>query len=214
MLGSDSVDDDPICAVFLTMLPIHHVGVSTLGDPFDVETVCASDGAAAALEEVQLSSGVGPGWDARIARAPVLLHDLRDATTTDWPMLRSVAAYHGVRSLYAFPMTVGALEVGVVDLYADGLGALKQRDLALASVMADAAALRIFERVLSGNDADGGSGGSSRRVVHQATGMVCAQLRVNSNDALVVIRAHAFASGRSVTQIAESIISREIDFTA
>ncbi|WP_363459180.1 ANTAR domain-containing protein [Microbacterium sp. LMI1x-1-1.1] len=144
----------------------------------------------------------------------MLLHDLRDATTTDWPMLRSVAAYHGVRSLYAFPMTVGALEVGVVDLYADGLGALKQRDLALASVMADAAALRIFERVLSGNDADGGSGGSSRRVVHQATGMVCAQLRVNSNDALVVIRAHAFASGRSVTQIAESIISREIDFTA
>lgn len=213
MLGSHSVDDDPICAVFLTMLPVHHVGVSTLGDPFDVETVCASDGAAAALEDIQLSSGVGPGWDARVARTPVLLHDLRDAATTDWPMLQSVAAHHGVRSLYAFPMTVGALEVGVVDLYADGRGALKQRDVALASLMADAAALRIFERVLAGNAADAGFGSSSRRIVHQATGMVCAQLRVNSDDALVVIRAHAFASGRSVTEIAESIISREIDFT-
>lgn len=213
MTGSDSADGDPICAVFLAMLPIHHVGVSTLGTPFDVETICASDVAAAALEEIQLDSGVGPCWIARSSRAPVLLHDLHEAAAMDWPMLRAVAANHGVRSLYAFPMTVGAVEVGVVDLYADDLGALKQRDVALASAMADAAAIRIFERVLAGDDASVGSGGSSRRVVHQATGMVCAQLRVNPDDALVVIRAHAFASGQSVIQIAELIVSREIDFT-
>ena len=213
MIGFSTADSDPICAVFMTMLPVHHVGVSTLGPPFDVETICTSDFAAAALEEIQLDSGVGPCWVARSSRAPVLLHDVQEASALDWPMLRAVAGNHGVRSLYAFPMTVGEVEVGVVDLYADDLGALKQRDVALVSAMADAAALRIFERVLAGEDASAGFGGSSRRVVHQATGMVCAQLRVNPDDALVVIRAHAFASGRSVVQIAESIVGREIDFT-
>lgn len=213
MFGSDEADGDPICAVFLTMLPVQHVGVSTLGAPFDVETVCASDHTAAALEEVQLDAGVGPCWTARATRAPVLLHDLRATADRDWPMLRSAAEVRGVRSVYAFPMTVGSVEVGVVDLYSDDTGGLKQRDVALASAMADAAALRIFDRVLAGEDADDAFGGPSRRVVHQATGMVCAQLRVSPEDALVIIRARAFASGRSVRDIAESIVAREIDFT-
>ena len=213
MITSGAAAGDPICAVFLTMLPVDHVGVSTLGAPFDVETVCASDRAASVLEEVQLDSGVGPCWAARAAGSPLLLHDLHAETDHDWPMLRAAASVHGVRSVYAFPMNVGLVEVGVVDLYADDAGALKHRDVALASAMADAAALRIFDRVLAGEDAAETFGGSARRVVHQATGMVCAQLRVSPEDALVIIRAHAFAAGRPVRDIAESIVAREIDFT-
>ncbi|MDT3316985.1 ANTAR domain-containing protein [Microbacterium sp. KSW4-11] len=211
--NSGAAEDDPICAVFMTMLPVHHVGVSTLAPPFDVETVCASDLIASALEEIQLDSGVGPGWTAHATGAPVLIHDLRESTTLDRTGFHAAAADRGVRSIYAFPMAVGMIEVGAVDLYVDDPDALKHRDVALASAMAEAAALRIFDRVLAGEDIARGTGGSSRRIVHQATGMVCAQLRVSPDDALIVIRAHAFASGRSVLSIAESIISREIDFT-
>ena len=32
-------------------------------------------------------------------------------------------------------------------------------------------------------------------------------------DALLIIRAHAFASGRPVREVAEAIISRDIDFS-
>ncbi len=43
--------------------------------------------------------------------------------------------------------------------------------------------------------------------------MVVAQLRVAPDDALLIIRAHAFASGRTVREVAEAIISRDIDFS-
>jgi hypothetical protein len=38
---------------------------------------------------------------------------------------------------------------------------------------------------------------SSRREIHQATGMVLAQLNIAVDDAALLLRAHAFASGRT-----------------
>ncbi|HYJ51365.1 MAG TPA: ANTAR domain-containing protein [Microbacterium sp.] len=49
--------------------------------------------------------------------------------------------------------------------------------------------------------------------MHQATGMVIAQMRIPADDALLVIRAHAFASDRSVAQIASDIVERRMDFS-
>ncbi|QLD12100.1 ANTAR domain-containing protein [Microbacterium oleivorans] len=202
-----------LCARFITALPVDHAAISTLGDPFDVETVCASDGVAATLDEIQLDSGVGPSWRARSSRSPVLVRDLQRDPDAEWPMLTTAAAAAGVASAYAFPMSVGAVDVGVVDLYAARRDALTARDVALASVMADAAALTILRDAMALIETEPGTGASARRFVHQATGMVCAQLRVTPEDALLIIRAHAFATGRSVREVAESLIARELDFS-
>jgi hypothetical protein len=60
------------------------------------------------------------------------------------------------------------------------------------------------------DDADA-AGGYSRREVHQATGMVLAQLGVAAADALLIIRGHAFARGRTVREVSADIVARRID---
>jgi hypothetical protein len=53
----------------------------------------------------------------------------------------------------------------------------------------------------------------SRRLIHQATGMVLAQLSISAQDARLLIQGHAFARGRSMRQIAEEILERRLDFS-
>lgn len=203
-----------LCADLVHALPVQHAAISTMGDPFEVETICASDAVAAELDETQLDLGVGPAWRARATGAPVLSPDFRRTSNDEWPMLSSAARVHRIRSVYAFPMTVGLVDVGVVDLYATDVDAMDDADVAKAALMAGSAALGILQRALDEVDAEPAAcTPSPRRFVHQATGMVIAQLRVAPEEALLIIRGHAFATGTSVREVAEAIIAREIDFS-
>ena len=49
-----------------------------------------------------------------------------------------------------------------------------------------------------------------RAVVHQATGMVSAQLDVRLADALARMRSLAFAGGRSIYEIAGDVVARRL----
>jgi AmiR/NasT family two-component response regulator len=57
-----------------------------------------------------------------------------------------------------------------------------------------------------------GGVGTDRLVVHQATGMIAAQLDASVTDALARLRAAAFESGRSVYEIAQDIVGRQVRF--
>jgi AmiR/NasT family two-component response regulator len=54
----------------------------------------------------------------------------------------------------------------------------------------------------------------SRAEVSQATGMLVAQLEVEPAEALVRLRAHAFATGRSATDVACDILDRRLRLQA
>jgi hypothetical protein len=203
-----------LCEWFVSALPVEHAAISTLGEPFDLETVCSSDELAAELERMQLEDGIGPCWQAKATGIPTVIHDLESGGDLSWTAFLAAAQSHGVRSTYVFPMTVGALDVGVVDLFATRAHALGPREVESAWAMADVAAVRVIDHLLGNLSGSAGSGGSPKRSIHQATGMVMAQLGIPSDDALVVIRAHAFATGTSIPDIAEAIIRRDIDFSA
>jgi len=49
-------------------------------------------------------------------------------------------------------------------------------------------------------------------VVHQASGMVSAQLDVRIGEALVRLRARAFVEGRPLTEIAGDVVARRLRF--
>jgi AmiR/NasT family two-component response regulator len=53
-----------------------------------------------------------------------------------------------------------------------------------------------------------------RAQVHQATGMVLAQMRVTAQDALARMRAHAFVTGRLLIDVADDIVARRLWFSA
>jgi AmiR/NasT family two-component response regulator len=54
---------------------------------------------------------------------------------------------------------------------------------------------------------------SKRAEIHQATGMVIAQLGINPTDAFARLRAHAFTEGVSLGDVARDVVARRLHFT-
>jgi ANTAR domain len=216
-LSSALERNSSLCAPFLGALPIDGAGISTLGAPFGSGTVCASDSVVAHLDEVQMDLGEGPCWQAQATRHPVLTSSIRDASPDDWPVFAEAIRDCEVGALYAFPLIIGPLSIGAVDLYSGRTGKLTDEQVADASDLAAIAARQVLRRALSAREpfardvASEADAEYSRRIVDQATGMVLAQLGVPATDALLILRGHAFAHGRSVREIAAEIVDRKLD---
>ena len=54
---------------------------------------------------------------------------------------------------------------------------------------------------------------NGRAEVHQATGMVLAQLEISAQEAFVRLRAHAFATRRPLADVAGDVVARRLDFS-
>ena len=123
-----------------------------------------------------------------------------------------------VEALYVFPLTLGALDVGIVELYSRTPGVLDRTDRAKALVLANEAAWNLLDRLLRVQEAAGEAvtptaSPLSRREIHQATGMVLVQMNVTPTDALLVLRAHAFSHGKTVRTIAGDVVARRLQFS-
>jgi GAF domain-containing protein len=207
-----------ICAPFLTALPVTGAAISMLDKAFGFETVCATDPVAARLDELQLDLGEGPCWDALSSRQPVLNPDIQGDKRGLWPILAEAIRDDPVRALHAFPLRVGTLDIGAVDLYSPQRGTLTTDQIGDAQTLATIAARQVLLRALASRkrgpeDVYEDERPYSRRVVHQATGMALVQLDVSAADALLIIRGHAYANNRSVLDIARDIVDRQMDFS-
>ena len=177
-------------------------------------TLCTTDATARLLEETQDVVGQGPGPDAFTTGAYARF-DLLDVDGPDprWPLLES-------DSLTALaPLVVHALPMGEGDDRVIGVLTLHQhgvdREIDLE------AGLIVSRVVAAGLLADGpsmqaaGQGPWSERAeVHQATGMVVAQLGVPETDALALLRAYAYSHDQSVSVTAHAVIARILAFSA
>jgi hypothetical protein len=179
------------------------------------EPVLASAPAAEALEELQFTLGQGPSMDAAVGRGPVLADDLAGpAAHCLWPAFAPAAADRGVRGMFAFPVAVGAALIGVLDVYRLQPGPLTAEELAQGLVFADVALVLTLDArggISAGPDGLADAALSARRAqVHQATGMVAAQLRVPVSDALALLRAHAYAHGQGLADLAADVLARRV----
>jgi len=211
-----------LCAPFVALLPVSGASVSILATSLGQSTVCSSNPTATRLDELQFDLGEGPCWQAMTSGQPVLTADLK-ASGAVWPIFIG-AVYNDphardVGAMFAFPLTVGSLDIGAVDLFTTEVAELTDAEVAEASALANVAAWQVLRGILQDPseerslDSDGlPPSPSSRREVHQATGMVLAQLNISAADAALLIRAHAFASGRSVREVATDIVERRLDF--
>jgi hypothetical protein len=212
-------DRQELARSFLRALPVAGTAVSTIGDLLGTETVAASDATAARLDEMQFDLGEGPCWDAVRLRRPVLHPDLRAVNAALWPAFSHAVLAEDVRALFAFPLLVGPLQVGAVDLYSRRPMTLNSDQTRRASELADVTARQVLQRALAsmatepGDDVAPDDNPYSRKIVHQATGMVLAQLRISADDARLVIQAHAFANNRSMMEVAQDILDRRIDLS-
>lgn len=206
---------DGFCGPFLDVLPVSGASVATLGELLGTETVAASDGQAARLDELQFDLGEGPCWDAMRARRPVLAPDFHGTSRTEWPALAAAASGDSVVSLFAFPLVIGPLRIGAVDLYSVAPVALDRRQTRQADAMAAIVSRHVLRQALNavGRDYEDTGNAFSRRLVHQATGVVLAQLDLSPEDARLVIQGHAFASSRSMMEVARDIVEGRLNFS-
>jgi hypothetical protein len=171
------------------------------------------------VEQLQFLLGEGPCRDAYAGAGPVLVEDLRAPVWQQrWPAFAPAAVQAGVQAVFALPLCVGDTRVGVLDLYRETVGGLTEQTLSDALIMADAVTeLLLAESVADGDDdnpmlADGREYLLQRATVHQATGMVSVQLGVPVEDALARLRAHAFAAGRELDEVAADVLARRLRF--
>jgi hypothetical protein len=193
------------------------VGMALMSEGRHVGMLGATDGAARMMEELQFTLGEGPCLDAAKSGLPVLQPDLAETAPERWPGFGPAVLGAGIAAIFAFPLQVGGIRLGVLDLYRDRPGVLSAEEFATALAYADAAVLLLLylqeQRVPGAElhpqlaDAVG-----SRPEVHQATGMISVQADVALTEALLMLRAHAFATERPLLEVARDVVQRTLRF--
>lgn len=217
---TDSVDSAAarICSAVSELLPLTGAAISISGQPDVRGTVCASDSVMARIEELQFTTGVGPCVDAITTGRPVIVPNLDERAESRWPGFAIEAQRAGAQAIFALPLRIGAIRLGAIDLYRDSPGGLTNGALADALTVADAATFAVI--TMQGHTPAGEFDEEwwditsfYRADIHQATGMIMAQLGVRAAEALVRLRARAFAEGLGAAALAVKIVAGEIDFS-
>lgn len=183
------------------------VGLAVISSEGVPEPTFVSDSRSRLIEDLQFTLGEGPCVDAVRSGSPVLLDDLRAVTdaTRRWPTFAREAESSGVRAVFAFPVRVGAIALGVLDLYRSRPGTLGADELASVLRTVDRIAAVLLDVSAAGGD--GVTEPAYRMVVHQAAGMVMAQSQTNIASALARLRATAFSEGIPINDLAADVVA-------
>jgi hypothetical protein len=216
--GGGPVSVEHVCAAAMSAAGVDRAAVAVVLPASPRETMYASDPVAAEVEELTLTLGEGPGVDA-LTGGPALVADLIAADClARWPVFAPAALRAGVRAVFALPLQVGGIRLGVLDLYRAAPGELDREQLADALVLADTACALLLDaahRDLSHPDGRlPERAGLQHPEVHQATGMIIAQLGVTAAVALVRLRAYVYAHDRRLHDVAKDVVARRLRFHA
>jgi hypothetical protein len=215
----DPVSVAHLCAAAAAAVQVDGAGVTVMVSPTVRETVHATDRVAGELEEWQLTFGQGPCVDAFSDGGPVLAVDLRSpACLARWPAFTPAALDSGARAVFALPLQVGAIRLGVLDLYRSRPGPLSPHELADALAFADTAGMLLLDTA-AGVQPDTAELAWQRddptahqAQVHQATGMMLVQLGVSAEAAFARLRAYAYAHDRRLGEVARDVVERRLRF--
>lgn len=221
MAGADSPLNaaDLLCGACVEVLDVDGASISLLYDGATRGTFGASSPMSRELDELQFTFGEGPCMDAVRDEAPVLVPDLGAAGEQRWPALRPALLDTGVRAVFALPVTVASSCVGALDLVRHRSGSLPWETLAGGLLAAQLAAVPLldlmtapvdWERVGQSRDGWEQLASLERVEVYQATGMVMAALEVGPAEALVRLRAQAFARGTTASTLSWDVIERRV----
>jgi len=205
-----------LCEVCRRVTGVTGAGIMLMSGDAPAGSACTTGDVSALIEDLQHTLGEGPCVDAHRFGRPVLEADLADPAVPRWPAFTGPAVDAGVGAVFGFPLVVGAVRLGALDLYNEAPGPLTGGQHADALAMARIAAEAVLalqagekgERLAAGLE----TGSNFQYVVHQAAGMISAQLEITVTEALVRLRAHAFAHERLVADIAADVVARRVRF--
>jgi hypothetical protein len=213
------VTPDTVCRTAIDHLQVTAAAVTVPDGLLTAQTIGAHGANARRLEELQVTVGEGPSLDGLTSGFPVLAEDIGlPEYRTRWPLFTAAAADTSMRAVCVSPMRAGGARFGVLTLYVDRPGRLGPDRMADARTYA-----RITMELLLGHARTRPRGSQDeplqdlwfyddRPEIHQATGMVAAQLDVDLATALLRIRGRAFAEGRLISEVALDVVIHETRF--
>ena len=209
---------DRLCRACVGLLEVDGASISLTLDGTNRGTFGASGDLSRRLDALKFTFGEGPCLDAVRDGSPVLVADLDDPTHTRWPAFTGAVLRAGVSAVFALPVALTSQRVGALDLYRGRTGPLDDRALTGGLLAAELAALPLLDvlsahrDVVSRGEEDGWTQLASleRVEVYQATGMIVGALDVDPAEALVRLRAHAFAQGTTAAELSWQIVERRV----
>jgi len=202
-----------LCDMCGELLGVTGATVAVATDGAHPTSICSSDEVGTALADLQATLGQGPSVDAHRDGVAIVEPDL-ESSAERWIGFAVPALALGTRALFAFPLRVGAARLGVLTLHRDQPGLLDRE--AYIDALATAHALtQAILAVQAHAPLDAGSGAlqdvaGGRAEVHQATGMVAARFEIGVGDALVLLRAHAYAVDRPLLDVSRDVVDRRL----
>ncbi|MFI8947636.1 GAF and ANTAR domain-containing protein [Streptomyces sp. NPDC053750] len=201
-----------LCETVVRLLPVTGASASLRGEGVPVR-LCASGARATYLAEIQATLGAGPCLSAAESGAPVLACDLAGgADAGRWPVFAQQATAVGVRAVYALPLGSDTACLGTLDLYRDAPGGLTGPQLRTARLVAGVMTVAVVA-LPRGEESWLNDLAGAHDEVHQAVGMIMAQLGVGADEALARLRADAFAHGRTAYAVARDVLAHRRRFT-
>jgi len=196
------------------VLGVSGVAVSVLVSGGSGEVVWRTDGVSVRLDDLQFTLGQGPGVDAAVSGELVLEPDLAAVPAQRWPVFTPAALELGVRAVFALPLQIGAIRLGVLLAHRNEAGGVDGGMLTDMLAFAGAATEALLGPATAGSQpqwlSDQGSG--YRTEVHQATGMISVQLGVSQAETLIRMRARAFSHRRALADVAADVVARRMRF--
>jgi GAF domain-containing protein len=205
-----------LCHVCADVTGVTGAGIMLITGDVAHGSACTTGTVSALVEQLQYDLGEGPCVDAYHQDHPVVEPDLADPDTPRWMAFTGPAVDAGARAVFGFPLQIGAIRLGALNLHNDQPGNLTDDQYMDALVMSDVAAhaLLLLQAHAPPDTlaAELEASANFQAVVHQATGVVAVQLDVPVSQALIRLRAHAFGNERPLTDVARDIVARRLCF--
>ncbi len=212
--GGEAWSSARLCDVCPGIIGANGAGVMLMYGDMPRGSLCTTNEVSHLIEELQFVLGEGPCVDAYQQDKVVIEPDLADPVTRRWLAFSPPALEAGVRAVFGFPLRVGTVRLGALNLYRDSPGPLSGDQHADALVIADMAARWVLE-AQAGAPSEAIAreleiGSDFHYFVHNAAGMVSVQLDVSVADALIRLRAFAFSSDRKLADVAADVVARRL----
>ncbi len=205
-----------LCLACTDVVKVSGAGLMLVTGGRSLGCVGVSDPVTATVEQIEFTLGEGPCLAAYEAKAAVFDPDLADESSDQWPEFKRGALAAGIRAAFGFPLLVDWICIGALNLYHDVSGELTAdqiEDAAMAAKLACRTLLAWQSNAMPGQVAWQLELVPSHRMeVHQATGRISVQAAVTVGDALVMLRAYAFAHDRSIRDVANEVASGDLRF--
>jgi len=212
--GEDAWSAVRLCVICARIAGVTGAGVMLMSGDLPRGSLCVSDDVSRLIEDLQYTLGEGPCVDAYQHDRDVSEPDLAGPASRRWFAFTPPAVRAGVRAVFGFPLRVGGVRLGALNLYRDRPGALNGDQHADALVIADVTARWVLEAQAGApRDAVAAElemGADFHFTVHNAAGIVSVQLGIGVTEALIRLRAFAFSSDRLLKDVAEDVVMRRL----